>query len=324
MSKEVAKALATGSHKIGSLVWYDCRDVSITPSRLRSLFEKHGMSKGMVDEVDDDGKVSQVMDFLDFPDNIKPKNAFQKSVRRGVADLNKNKSSDERRSIAKQIVDGPEKLIYGIVDLNVHEKSESIDPDFSDRVYFNKETLVVSHEKGHDLSKLIKKTYDTLVGEYTTRDISRMIVQAMDRMCSISLREGGVVYFVPIAFEKDLLALQAVVNDLGSSNMQVYALASGEGNAHNMEQAARSQIADKIEKMKTDLAELIESIEQGTIKGQTIKNSFEVRVQRFNDLKNRCRVLADALRIKADDLEGDLEKVDGILKNELQEMVGAA
>lgn len=304
MTKNIESALASGSYKIGFLTWYDCRNASITPTRLKALFDRHGLGESH------------------FPDRIKPKNAFQKACRKAQSET--STTSDTRRSITKLIVDGLDKIIYGVVDLNVHEQSESIDPDFSDKVWLDKDSLTVEYDKGHELSRNVKNIYDKLCGEYTTRDISRMIVKSMDHMASVSLRDAGVIYFVPIGFETTLRALQAVVNDVGECNMRVYSLSDGNGNPAGIEQAARSQIADKIEAMKEDISDLKESISAGTVKGKTIENSIEVRRKRFKEVKMRCQVLADALKIKADILEGDLDEVEELMNKELDEFIGAA
>lgn len=303
MTNEIKNALAKGT-KIGFLTWYDCRNASVTPSRLKHLFDTHGLSQDH------------------FPDTIKPKNAFQKACRKAMVDT--SDSSDNRRSITKLIVDGLDKIVYGIVDLHVHEKQESIDPDFSATVWLDKDKLTVSYDKPHELAKRVKNIYDDLCGTYTTRDISRMIVKALDKMASVSLRDAGVIYFIPAGYETSLLALQSVVNAIGECNMKVFTLGAGDGNDKDVHAAAKSQIADKIEGMKADIADLRESIEAGTVKGKTIENSIEVRRKRFNEVKMRCRVLADALKIKAETLEGDLDEVQQLIEKELEEFVSGA
>ena len=301
MTPDIQTALASGDHKIGFLTWYDCRNASITPSMLKTLFKKH----------DFDEKY--------FPDDIKEKNAFQKACRKAMAES--GKSSDTRRSIVKLIVDGMEKIVYGVVDLDVNEAQESINPDFSDKVWLDKDSISVHYDHGHSISQLIKTIFDQLCGEYTTRDISRMIVKSIDKMASIPLRDAGVIYFVPVGFEKDLQALQAVVNSVGQCNMRVFALGSEGGNTSGIQQAAKSQINDKILMMKVDIADLKTSIESNTIKGKTVENSIEVRRSRFNELKMRCQILADALHIKADSLTGELEEINGMIKKDLEDFV---
>lgn len=304
MNVRIERALAKGT-TIGFLTWYDCREVHVTPTRLISLFDQHGLDK------------------KHLPDRIKPKNAFQKACRQAMVDT--SKSSDNRRSITKLISDGVNKLIYGVVDLNVHEANESIDPDFSDKVWFNKTNLTVDSEKNHPLSRRVVDIYNSLLGEYTTRDISRMIVKTLDALASISLRDAGVIYFVPAAFEEQLVALKNVVNDLGDSNMRVFTLGAGDGNEASVQTEAKSQINDKIEKMRSDIFELRQSIVDGTIKGKTIENSIEVRRRRFAELRTKCHVLADALKIKADSLEGELNEVEKLMEKELTEfLTGAA
>ena len=299
MTSELKNALSAGDSVIGFLTWYDCRNASITPTNLKALFDKHGL------------------DEKHFPDNIKPKHAFQKACRQAM--VKESSSSDTRRSIVKLIVDGLNKIVYGIVDLDVDEQKEDIDPQFSDRVWLDKDNLSVGFDKGHPTAKRVKEIYDRLCGEYTTRDISRMIVRSVDRLCSISLRDGGVIYYVPVAFEKDLQALQNVVNDIGECNMRVYAIGSGGANTANIQDAAKSQIGDKVKQMKADIAELKQSITGNVIKGKTIQNSIEVRLRRFKELKERCQITADALKIKAELLEGDLSEVGELIKNELLE-----
>ncbi len=302
-ASDIKNALATGT-KIGHLTWFDCEDAHITPSRLKTLFKQHGLN---------DDKY--------FPDNIKPKNAFQKACRKAMSES--GKSSDTRRSIVKLIVDGLDKLVYGIVDLDVHEQTETIDPEFSAKVWLDKDKLTVHWDKPHPIATTIKTIFDTMCGEYITRDISRMIVRAMDKMCSVSLRKAGVIYFVPLAFEKDLVALRNVVNAIGECNMRIFALGHSDGNSMGVAQEAKSQINGKIEKMKEDIIDLKISIGESRVKGQQAQNSIDVRMRRFQEVKQRCQMLAGALQVKADDLMGNLSEVRDLLKKELEVEVAA-
>jgi hypothetical protein len=295
MSRQLKDALACGN-KIGDLVWYDCENATITPSKLIALFNKHGLDEKY------------------FPDSIKPKSAFQKACKQAQA--KDSSSSDTRRSVIKIIVDGMDKIVYGVVDLDVHEASESISPDFSDKVWLDKGTLTVHYDKGHLMSKKIKDVYNQLCGEYTTRDISRMIVRAMDKMCSVSLRRGGVVYFVPVAMQDELKALRGVVNSLGQCDMRVFDV--GSTTASSVTTEAKSQINTKISSLKDDIEDLKLSIKEGTVRGKTIENGIQVRWQRYEEIKMRCSVLADALKIKANSLTGDLDSVAKLIKSELE------
>ena len=303
MTEDIKKALASGDNVIGFLVWYDCENAHVTPSTLKTLFNKYGL------------------DEAHLPESIKPKNAFQKACRQAMAET--STSSDTRRSITKQIVDGMDKIMYGVVDLDINDKAESIEPDFSDRVWLDKANWTVHWEKGHTTSKKVKQIYDTLCGEYTTRDISRMIVEAMEKMAALSMRKAGVVYFVPIAYEKALQALQSVVNDIGQCNMQLFALGDASSSKFNnrmsVANAAKDHVNNKIQDMKDDIADLKKSIADGDIKGKTTVNSIEVRWARFRELKEKCGVLADALKVKAEVLEGELESVAVMIRKDLEE-----
>jgi len=290
------EALAAGDKVIGYLTWFDCENAKITPTDLKALFTQYGL----------DDKY--------LPQSIKPKNAFQKACRKAQT---KNGASDDRRSVVKLIVDGMEKTIYGVVDLNVHQKQETISPDFSDKVWFEKSGWAVNYENGHPTCKAIKQLYTQLCGEYTTRDISRMIVRAVDKLCSVQLRKAGIVYFVPAQMTNTLQALQSVVNSIGSCDMKVFAIGNGHGNSLGVEKEARHQINDKIAAIKAEISDLRESIESGTLKGQSAENSLQVRVRRLRELKERCGILSDALKMKAEGLMEEIENVSGLVKKEL-------
>lgn len=299
IKSEITDALSSGNRIIGYLTWYDCRNTSISPVNLKALFNKHGLDDSY------------------FPEDIKPKAAFQRACRKAITHT--GTASDNRRSVVKLIVDGMNKIVYGVVDLDVNLGTEAIDPDFNDRVWLDKDNLSVSYDHGHPTSKEISKIYTQLCGEYDTRCISRMIVKSVERMCSVSLRDAGVIYFVPTAFDKDLHALQNVVNEVGQCNMRVYAIGDNNGNVSNIGNAAKSQINDRIKQMKDEIADLKSSIDSGTLKGKNIANSVEVRIRRFKELKDKCGILADALKMKAESLEGDLDEVAALIKNELIE-----
>jgi len=297
---DIKSALESGGRTIGYLTWYDCENAHVTPPELKNLFHKFNF----------DDKY--------FPKSIKPKNAFQKACRFAMNET--GTSSDTRRSIVRIIVDGISKIVYGIVDLDVNQKAESISPDFSDKVWLDKDNWSVSYEHGHPTSKRIQAVYNRLCGEYTTRDISRMIVESVDKMCCVSLRDAGVVYFIPEAFRDDLHALQNVVNNIGQCNMRVYALGDKNGNTSGIENAAKSQIASSVENMKKKIADLKQSIVDGALKGKSAENSIEVRIRDFKELKNKCKILADALKIRAENLEGELDEVSKLIKRELTDV----
>jgi hypothetical protein len=295
MTSQSFKDAISSGRKIGDLCWYDCENVHITPAELVNLFDQHGLNHKYL------------------PDTIKPKSAFQKACRQAMA---KDSSSDNRPSVVKMIVDEIDKIVYGVVDLDVQEQTESIDPEFSDSVWLNKDKLTVHYKKGHPMSLKIEKIFNRLCGEYITRDISRMIVRAMDKMHCVSLRDAGVVYFIPLTVSDELKSLQAVVNSIGNCNMRVFEI--GDGNAQSVVGEAKSQINNKIKAMQEDIHDLKLSIEEGGLKGKSAENSIAVRWQRYNDLKEKCMILSDALRVKADILMGDLQSVASLIKSELE------
>jgi len=304
VTKDLQSVLAsTGGSIFGYLTWYDCENAHITPKQLEQLFGKHGMTKNA------DGE------FVDIPEDIKPKNAFQKACRKVLSE--EGMTSDTRRLVVKLIVDGDAKIVYGVVDLPIDKVTDSIKPDFSDRVWLDKDKYTVHYDNGHQASKRIAALYNQFCGEYTTRDVSRMVVNTMNRLHVVSLRKSGTLYFIPVQHTKEMLALQGVINDIGQCNFQTLTLYSNDSNIATVEQSARTQINDKINAMKEDLAELMQSVKDGTIKGKTIENSWEVRMRRYKELKEKCNVIADALRIKADSLVGDLEDVGKAIKDEL-------
>ena len=201
---------------------------------------------------------------------------------------------------------------------NFDKIQEGIEPDFSDRVWFDKQNQTVHNDNKHPVSLKIGQIYNQYCGEYTTRDIARMVVGTLDRMKVVHMRRAGVLYFIPSRYTKDLEALQNVVNDIGSCNFQTLALYSGDGtNQKSVTENAKSQISDKIKNMKDDLAELKQSIDDGTIKGQTASNSIDVRYERYKELKEKCLVLADSLKIKAEILLGDLDEVGRSIKEDM-------
>lgn len=298
-SGKIQDALASG-HKIGDLCWYDCENVHITPAELVILFDQYGL------------------DHHYLPDKIKPKNAFQKACRQAIIfdQQGQGTSNDRRRSVVKIIVDDIDKIAYGVVDLDVQEKTESIDPNFSDTVWLDKDKFTVHNKNEHPMSLKIKEIFNRLCGEYVTRDISRMIVKAMEKMHCISLRNAGVIYFVPLALEGELKSLQSVVNSIGNCNMRVFEI--GDGNSQSVVNEAKSQINSKIESMRYDIGELKLSIKEGLLKGKSVENSVIVRWRRYNELKSKCAILADALHIKADMLMGDLQSVATLIKQDLE------
>ena len=138
-------------------------------------------------------------------------------------------------------------------------------------------------------------------------------------MASVSLRDAGVIYFIPIAFDKDLHALQNVVNSMGNCNMRTFAIGSNGDNVAHIEKVVKSQFADKIKYMKEDIADLKSSISGNTIKGKTIENSIEVRMRRYRELRERCSIMADALKFKAEGLLGEIDTVGKMIKDDLME-----
>ena len=318
MKTEIKAALEKGE-KIGALVWYSCEKAAITPSKLRQLFDQHSMRKAK----DKDGNDY----FVDFPEDIKEKNAFQKACRLAMTRQNSDEggnTTDNRRSVVKLIVDGKDHIAYGVVDLNVESVGENIDPDYSAKVWMEKGSGTVKFDKDHPLVDRIVAMFNELQQTYTSRDISRITVNALERMHCVSLRPGGGVYFIPVQSSDDLSALQNVINAIGACRMDVFTIGNDNGNTGSLATSVKSHINDKIEEMKADLADFRESLVNQSLKGKSANNSLEVRVRRYNELKLKCQVMADALKVKADSLLGDLDDVGKALSTDLRSLVLAA
>lgn len=273
--KRINKATSSASGEvIGIISYWSLDEVWIKVTELQALFAKHGL--------DEDAW---------FPPRIQGSTAFRKSLRQVKKD---------KGYILRPILETDEKIIYGVVREDVDEANADLEYECEAKVAYSKKTESV-HTKGKGaalaIADQVKDVFDEMTETFVNWDVQRMLRRNIGReMSSITLRRGGGFYFSLPQHLPDIEKHQAVVEDIGSSDMGIVVVKQDD--KHNKRTVGR----DTRRSLEDDLNEV--KVELEKFKTKTPREStLEDRLNEFKSLKAKCDMYASMLDIQVSDLK---------------------
>lgn len=146
-----------------------------------------------------------------------------------------------------------------------------------------------------------------------TDDLSIVLTTAMagsnlnPMLAGVNLREGtGGVYYVPAATVKQVLQLQAMVDDLaGGSHVTIFTLYGDQSNLDEAARAARTGFTAKLNDLQGELATFVAGMKA---KGKEMTDRhMETRINRLGTLDDRVDMWSDALGDVQAELRAQIE-----------------
>lgn len=282
----IAKTEGQGS--IGHLFWYSIQNVKISREELEQKMNVFHI------------------DTKYLPNPIRPADAF----RRATQELKRTKvptmkpnvylnyltrevmtdSQFTQRNVVVESVDrAGKKLAYETeavkLVLRKSDNTVSLDATTTDHIAIQ-------------LAEEAKERYEQYKSLYDSQNIRQFIGRILEHMATTSVRASGGVYFVPYTYDKQLLALAELINDLSESTATCIPLFD----IKSSHELVNRQVAEDIKKALLNCESIVQKpgVTKFALK-EAMANAKKV-AQTYNEYKAILELQTDVLDTKVDDL----------------------
>ena len=262
-----------GMTVIGSFCWWNIRNVKIEKAKVAALVEKF--------KIDCTLETMPVRClFSRAIEEVKVKNQYKGLLVRKI-----NKSPDE--------------YLFGLVDEDIDPRAETLEYHHSATMSFCPQTGDLTVDKPHRAFEVIVKALQDFDTYYNSEDIRNIILDAIKKVYSTSVRDRGGVYFIPAKFDAEVEALEKFVKAVGP---ECYFAAVPQidldKTKRSIYKAFSEELHEKVLKYKTELG-------SETIRAST----WEQRLEEYKELKAELEFYGDAFSMQSQDLA---KEIDGL------------
>ncbi len=285
----------------GALCWWDLSNTSITPVEMQAILDKENIG-------------------IDVP-KIEPKSAIKRAARtwsqgRGNglkfrADLVKTDDAGKMKvCILQRGVDGQgsgTRAKWNTVETAVYDLSA-------------KTWDVSSDDKTQ--TDFIAKSFVSLADQYLTHlDHNwirpNLIQKRLEEIKGFSLKASSGLWYTTQDRLSDLAALQRVVSSIGNSTLHVIHVNGTDSSRSAIESGARGSL-------QGGLSELEEKLADWTKSSRKIRtDAIETTLNGFQNLIDRADLYSDALKVRMDDLQGQIKAARNRAKEIINGNLGA-
>ena len=172
MRRTMKKSLITklqpieGMPILGHLVWWDCEGVEISAERFKELWTAASLPLGLCMEV-------------------RNRSALLKAIK----ELEKGK-------LIRRIIDDESQLVYIIVREDVDREKRDVDFAKENSIIFDKYTKELTFRVKGSIPDQIRKSFQKYEGQYTSREVRKVMTRTIKHYGGITVRRAGGMYFV--------------------------------------------------------------------------------------------------------------------------------
>lgn len=215
--------------------------------------------------------------------------------------------------LVRPVPSGKEKLSYAIV-------KETPGTDKWDGTQLALVTLdvtsgVISTDNpSNETASIIINTFNKFLNTHPSRDVMSSMVKAVKAMKSVTLRDGGGVYWIPATEAAMIRALKGAVESLGGSHVTVLPVNDSAEAQAELAEAAKGSIEAELGDLRAEIDGFIN--EESSPRPQTLED----RLEAFENLRARAQLYQSILSVTVTDLETQL----GTMETEVQKLLAAA
>lgn len=276
---DVRDAMRGAGAHLGDVVFLRLWNATAPRARLEAIADRHGFP----------------IDLL--PAGMGAEQAWQRACRTTKVD----------GYLIRQIAKTDKAMTWGAVREDVDVAQTDLDYALETRfALLRANEATVYEDQQHPVADAVANCYTALVGSVTTDQIRTMVRKICRARGGIAI---GTEFFVPGAHATLLRAMQAVVEELGGSQLWLLPVHDTEESRQTIDRAMRSNLEDDL----TAIANEIDSFD-----ASTRATTLETRLEQFADLRNKANLYAGILETAHEDLEARINQ----LQTKVREMIG--
>ena len=278
-ASDVRDAMSNAGSHLGDVVFLRLWNATAPRVRLETIADQHGFPTDLL------------------PSGMNAEQAWQRACRTTKVD----------GYLIRQIAKTDKAITWGAVREDVDVAQTDLDYALETRFALLRANEAIVHEDAqHSVAQAVANEYSVLLGCVTTDQIRSMVRSVCRDRGGIAI---GTEFFVPGAHATLLRAMQAVVEDLGKSQLWLLPIHDTADSRQTLDRAMRASLEDDL----TGIANEIDSFDATTRVG-----TMEHRLEKFAELRNKANLYAGILETA----HGDLNERINQLQTKVRGMIG--
>jgi len=155
-----------GLPTLGHLVWWDCEGVEMAASKFKDLFEECALPTGLCMAV-------------------RSRTALVKALK-----------ELERGKLIRKIIDDESQIVYVIVREDIDLEAQDVDFQKENRVIYDKFDGTLEFRTEGSLPDQIREHFNRYEGQYTSREVRKVVTNTVKHFGGITVRRAGGMYFM--------------------------------------------------------------------------------------------------------------------------------
>lgn len=278
-AREVRDAMSGAGPHLGDVVFLRLWNANAPRVQLEAIADRHGFPKDLL------------------PAGMSAEQAWQRACRSTKVD----------GYLIRPIAKTDKAITWGAVREDVDAAQTDLDYALETRfALLRANEATVYESQAHPVASAVANCYTALLGSVTTDQIRAMVRKVCRSRGGIAI---GTEFFVPGAHATLLRAMQAVVEELGGSQLWLLPVHDSTESRQTLDRAMRSSLEDEL----TAIAKEIDSFD-----ATTRATTLEARLEQFADLRSKATLYAGILETAHEDLNTRINQ----LQTKVREMIG--
>lgn len=314
------QAAAAGTARVlGYLCWWEAEGAEAPMSQVVAAVEAALLPKTACPNIEARGGLKKALESLGLrasPQSGK-RSEKSKAAKKAKSDEDADEDEEEARLFYDRLVDDSERIVMAIQERVV----DNADGHHPVARYVERQTITYDRKSksvscsSSFMRDAIQAGFAKYCETYRANEIRTVIQNILDHHAkAIRVRDG--LYFVPgglVEWVEKLRDLAARLDKVKLTKVSILDVAGGE--REDMRELAGAAIKGELEALALDLEKIQDRVKTD---GVTARDStYEARLVRFTELREKARVYQDLLAIETSDVEEGLagltEKVEALM-----------
>lgn len=238
-----------------------------------------------------------------IPETLAKQTSEKSAANRAVKEFAKNKTGKFHRKLA----DGQDRAAFAVVTQEVN--STTLDAAFQTETKAildkNNKTFKVEGPGGEE----IEKSFESYKESYSADQFRNVVLKYLPEHCaSISIRDRGGVYFVPIQKADELACLEEFFKLFPETSLEIVPVIDMDESKRSMWKALVGEIQYEMGVLKKDISELAPDVSDKVL---------ERRLEDYNQLSGKVAMYEDLLQGTAKGLKESLNDISVTIRDML-------
>lgn len=319
LERRLDKAAEQGAKVLGYLVWWDAEGAEVRMADAVKAVESVGLPKTVCPGIEARGGLRKALEALGLRASPQSGKRAEKGGKKGGKKKDEEDDADEpeARLFYDRLVDDSERIVMAIQERVV----EDADGRHPVARYVERQTITYRRSSktiacsSSFMRDDIATNFEKYCETYRANEVRTIVQNVLDNHAqSVRVRDG--LYFVPgqlVEWVEKLRDLASRLPRVKVTKVSILDVAGGE--REDMRDLAGAAIKGELSALAADLERLQAAQADGTVGRDS---TYEARLARFSELREKARVYQDLLAIETTDIESGLaeltEKVEGLMR----------